>query len=281
MPSVIEDLSEILHSQWTSRGGLTLTRGFHIKDLAGGSGADLFMQAWNLLGTTLQGEGGPVTLPRPSEGMIIGGREVFANDINIDPWPPADATLTVTYNEDNTELSGFDNVEVETGTTYETDETDFAASEWGKPFNERKTMYLLYDPDRDGPPSDLTKYRHDIRAPILVGKSFRRMTKTLGEDPAPLGERFCSPPKTNKTTWKGYPPETILCLSIVGRNAGRGWRTTFDFAVDKVGKFRHVARVTDKETGLPIPLRPIDVANRNGIDEFVVQPQDNFNALPL
>ena len=280
MPTVIEDLSEGLRSRVADEAGNTLTRVFQFKDLTG-NGIDRFLSAWNLLGTTMTGDSGIVTIPRANEGIIFAGRTVFAKEFDLEPWPPSDAVLTVGYREDNTDLSGIDGVEIETGTTYEQDETDFDAENIVKPFSSRVPMYLLYNPDIQGATVDSAEFRKAVRLPMLTGKSFKRFTKTLGEDPSALSERFCSPPKTNRTLWKNYPPETALCLSIVGRNAGQGWRTTFDFAIDRIGKFRQIGRVRDETTGQLIPLSQQNVAGRNGIDEFIVQPQDNFSALPI
>jgi hypothetical protein len=278
MPSVIEELTEVLHSGVSEEGGAFLRRGFHIKDL-GGTGLNRFLSVWNLLGTTLQGDGGLVTLPRDNERVIIGGREVWAKVFDVKPWGDADAILTVDYREDNTELSGFDGVEMEVGTTVEQDETDFTGEQADKPFHQRTPMYILYDPTATGRPQDTEANRKAVRLPKWVGKSFRRYTKTVGEDPGPMSEFYAS--RTNSTTWKGYPPETVLCMSIVARNAGRGWRATGDFAIDRTGRFRQIGRAKDETTGEPIPLTQQQVANANGIDEFRVQGSANFNALPF
>jgi hypothetical protein len=282
MPTAVE-ISESLRAHIGDDGANTLTRRFFIADLVSGSGVNRFLSAWNYLGMTLPPveAGGPtVTLPRANDRIIFAKREVFAKDMDLEPWADSDAILTVNYREDNTDLGGFDGVELESGTTYEQDITDFTGDERDKPFNQRKPMYFLHDPTRtNGRPSDLPEYRKMVRAPVLVGKSFRRFTKTLGSDPAPLGETYAC--MTNSTTWKGYPPETALVLSIVGRNAGRVWRTTMDVAIDKIGKFRYTARVTDPQTGEPAPLTPEMIANANGIDEFIVQGRRNLNPLPF
>lgn len=279
MPTAVE-ISESLRSRIADNGGNTLNRRFFIADLTG-NGLDRFLSAWNLLGKSVPGHaGGPtVSLPRANHRIIFAARAVLAKEFDLEPWGDADAILSVAYREDPTDLSGIPGVELESGTTLELDETMFTGDEREKPFNQRSTMYLLYEAGKNGRPADTTANRVPVRLPVWVGKSFRRFTKTLGEDPAPLGETFAS--MTNSVTWKGYPPETVLCLSIVGRNAGQGWRTTGDFAIDKIGKFRQVGHAKDDKTGEPVVLTPQMIASANGIDEFRVQGRRNFNVLPF
>jgi hypothetical protein len=279
--TVMEDLREGLQMQMAESAGIvnrTLTRAFLFKDLPG-LGIAKFLSVWNYLGVTLQGDGGPVTIPRSNERLIMASQVVYAKSFEVVASADADAELRVGYV--NTPLSGFDNVVMETGTTYEQDETDWDAENVVKPFNQRTPMYFLYDPQRQGTPNDTPDTRHAVRLPVLTGKSFVRYTKTISKDPRIYSERFCSPPKTNNRPWKGYATETVLALQIVGRNAGQGWSTMFDFAVDKIGHFRQVGRVRDPQTGEPIPLTQQQVSQNNGIKEFTVQPKENFSLLPI
>jgi hypothetical protein len=140
-----------------------------------------------------------VTIPRSNERIIMASQAIYAKRFEVLPYAEADAELRVGYV--NTPLSGFDNVILESGTTYEQDETPFDGEERDKPFLQRKQMYLLYDPGRNARPTDTEQYRKPIRRPVLVGKSFRRFTKTISKDPAPLGERFAC--RTNNKGMEG------------------------------------------------------------------------------
>lgn len=276
--TVEEDLAEGLRSQKTEAGGLTFARTFHFRDLEG-SGYLRFLSAWGYVGTSVaKFGGGTIAIPAEGHKEVVAGLELFARDFNLDPWGDADAFLNVAYREDETALGG-SGVEIETGTIVELGETDFDATNQLLPWAERTPMYIVWNPAVDGASVDSKEFRVGARLPCFIGKPFRRYTKTLSSDPGILSETYTA--HVNRTAWKGYPPESVLCMGIVGRNSGEGFRTTFDFAIDRITLWRQIFRATNKRTGLPEPLTPAQVAGYNGIKDFLTQKTIDFNALPI
>lgn len=284
MPTVTEDLRDGMRSGVSEDGGATITRVFYFKDLVG-SGVYRLLSAWDFVGTTMTGDGGGlVAIPGDNDRIIFRGKETFAKEFDLQPEGDADAVLTVNYRENDPNVfDGNGGVVIEAGTTYETDLTDFDGANMDKPLSQRKPMYVVYEAGSRGRPRDAIENEYPVRLPKLVSKAYRRYTKRINVDPGPLGEAYST--RTNKTTWKGYPPESVLCLSINGSNEGQGWKATADFAIDRVTFHRQVGRAvgraSDPNPGEPIALTAEDLANFNGIDEFRVQGQADFNLLPF
>ena len=271
MPSVEPYLSSGMRIRYDSD-RMTVTVPYHVKDIEDPGENNPVLRLAAAVNVT--------GVPPPGDRLLVQGREVFARGYDIASWSNADAELVVTYSENEGTFDG-DGIEIEVGTVAELGETDFDAANQIVPWAERVPMYVLYEPGKQGAPveggSGVEKI--GVRLPTFVGKPYRRYTKTLGEDPGLLSEQFTR--FVTKTTWKGYPPETVLCMSIVGRNAGQGFRTTFDFAIDRETKWRQVFRVTDQDTGEYVNLTKEQVAGLNGIKNFLTQPTKEFSQLPI
>lgn len=244
---------------------------YFLEDLetdAGGDAMDLLAEAFDVPG-----------FPQYDDSKVIRGRTIYARQFSVRAWADNDAEVLVTWVEDDTAIGGI-GTEIEVGTSYEMAETDFDAANRELPWAERTPMYVLWNPAVDGATVDSEEFRQAVRLPYFAGKPFRRYTKTISEDPGELSEQYAT--FTNSSPWKGYPEETVLCLSIVGRNAGNGgFRTTFEFAIDRVTKWRAVGRARDKATGDFVALTNAQVAGYNGISDFVVQGSKDFNDLPI
>ena len=249
---------------------LSATVPYHVKDLetpVGGTALDRLAEAMSVAG-----------VPAPGDDIDLLGRTLYANRYRIGAWSDADAELLVTWVEDEGAAAGL-GTEIEVGTTAEIGETDFDATERAKAWANRTPMYVQWDPSSAGAPGGSSP-KYGMRLPYFAGKPFRRYTKTLGYDPGALSEDYAT--YTNVSTWKGYPPETVLCMSIVGRNAGNGgFRTTFDFAIDRLTLWRGVGRVRDIVTGEFVAVTNAQLAAYNGAKDFQVQGQAEFNNLPI
>ena len=253
---------------------MSVTVPYHVKDLEELSGGtnDPVMR----LAAALRAPDVPI----PGTKITIEGRELFSRKYRLGAWSVADAEVIVTYVENITSFGG-STTEIEVGTTTELGESDFDAANQIKPFIEREAMFVLWEKGRQGAPVDGGSgvQKVGVRLPTYIGKPFRRYTKVLSDDPGPMSEIYVS--RVNNATWKGYPAETVLCLSIIGSNTGSGWRTSFDFAIDREAKWRQVFRVTDTETGEFVPVTVAQAAAGNGIKDFLMQPTQDFSALPI
>lgn len=268
MPTLIPDLTDGLRIEFDGT-RLSATVPYHVADL------DITTDKVQMLAQAMSVAG----VPAPGTSMELEGRTLYAMRYSVGAWSDADAELIVTWVEDEAAMGGV-GTEVEVGSTLEQGETDFTAEERAKPFLERSPMYVLWNPAVDGATVDSSEFRQHVRLPYFAGKPFRRYTKTLSEDPGALAEEFVG--ATNSTAWKGYEPEQVLCMGIVGRNAGNGgFRTTFDFAIDKELLWHQIGRARDRATGEFVAVTNAQLAGGNGIDEFVVQKQADFNDLPI
>lgn len=249
---------------------LSATVPYHVTDLttpAGGDPLDRLAEAMSVAG-----------VPAPGDHRELLGRDIYALRYRIAAWSDADAELHVTFAEDEAVLGGT-GIETEVGSTLELGETDFEASERIKAWNLRTPMYVLWDPGAAGAAVDAVANRQAARLPYFAGKPFRRYTKTISEDPGEMAETFVG--RVNESAWKGYPIHSVMCVAIVGRNAGEGFRTTFDFAIDRITLHRQVARARDKTTGDFVAVTNAQAAAYNGIKDFQVQLEADFNALPV
>jgi hypothetical protein len=251
---------------------MSATVPYFIKDLetpAGGDPLDLLAEALEVTG-----------VPAYGDSKVIKGRTVYAYRFRVTAWADSDAELQVTFVEDNAGGPSGINSEIEVGSTIEIAESDFEGSERVKPWNERSPLWVGYNPEVDvGEAAFASDQRQYVRLPYFAGKPFRRYTMTLGEDPGPLAENFVG--ATNSVPWNGYDVNEVLCMGIVGRNAGQGFRTTFDFGIDRVTKWMQVARYKDPATGDPVKVTNNQVAARNGIKDFVMQVPRDFHTLPI
>lgn len=248
---------------------MSVTVPIHVKDLdtpAGGSPVDLLAEALTVAG-----------MPEPGDGLLISGRNVYARRYRIGAWANADAEVIVTYVEDDSAIGGTGAI-IEGGSTLEQSETDFESAERRKPWAERTPMSVLWDPSSDGAPTAAAE-EQAVRLPYFAGKPYRRYIKTLSEDPSALAEQFVG--AVNNAVWKGYPVESVLCMSITFQNAGEGFRTTFDFAIDRDTRWRQIGRARDRTTGEFVTITNVQLANYNGAKDFVVQLVENFDNLPV
>lgn len=276
MPTVESPLNDRLSAGYDN-GKLVLTVPFFVKDLdppASGNPLD----EWQRFVSAFSAPG----IPREGTRIVAQGRKLYSRGYEVDPFPPTDATVYVTFREEP-EISAIPGVVVESGSTYEQGETDFEASEMAKPFARRKPIVVTYESKWAVGP----QFRpQSARVPVLVGKTFRRYTiPFLGFDPGELSEEFV--PCTNARPWrpkgadKPYKQDEAMCISIVGRNAGTGWEGVFDFAIDRRTRFHQVARWVNPENGQYPELKPEDLAKNNGIRDCIVQFRADFNRLPI
>jgi hypothetical protein len=274
MPTVEVDQEEGLRAS-VNNGKLTVSIGLFIKDLDNpfpGAGEHFrLLSAYALSG-----------VPKPEDQIVVYGRRLYARGFELDPWPPADASLKVTYVED-TPTGSTAPVVIESGSTFEQTETHFLAQEMLKPYAQRKPIVVKYEAKWAVGPQFKPQ---SIPLPCFKGKPFRRYTiPYLGFDPGELAEKYVS--RTNLRPWKPkgaktpYLPEEALCASIIGRESGQGWEGVFDFIIDRETRFHQIGRWTDPQTGERPELTPKDLATNNGILDGVVQLQADFNVLPI
>jgi hypothetical protein len=247
---------------------MTATVPYHITDLVtppGGDPLDQLAEAMEVAG-----------VPEYETSRNLLGRTIYARRYRIGAWGDTDAELFVTWVEDETALGGTGTV-VEVGSTVEVSESDFDAIERDKDWDDRTPMVVTWDPASTGAPSAGTD--QPVRLPYFAGKPFRRYTKTISEDPGGMAEDFVG--AVNLSPWKGYPAYSVLCMAIIGRNAGEGFSTNFDFAIDKKNLWAGVGRFVDPTTGRVVQVTNAQVAGRNGIKDFQMQVAREFNALPI
>ena len=131
-----------------------------------------------------------------------------------------------------------------------------------------------------GAVSALFPYKANARVPILIGMkqvSFRRETTN---DPEDYAEDYIA--RTNSVTWRGYPVGTACCVSLTGESTGRGtYIEASSFAIDRINKFKQVARFRDPQTGEYPALTAAQLVGENGIKIVTVQGTANFNTLAL
>lgn len=278
--SLEEDLRENLKLGYVN-GKLAVTKKYFAKDLTAVGAIPRLAQALDLTATGTAHTG--ANLPKKGDSITVtlpnGVHTLYANGFEAKPWADADAEVDVTFDTTPPTDLGLSPVfSKETGATFEQAETDFDATNLALPFASRTPLTVSYTDTATTP--DTIYADRPARVPILVGKEVLNWTRAESTDPAAFADLYVC--KTNSVTWKGYPPETALCLSILGRNPGTNqWSTCYQFAIDKEGKFRQVARYFFADTGLPPKLTAADVAASNGIKEVVVQGQVNFNLLNL
>jgi hypothetical protein len=266
-PSLEEDLVDGFSITRDADGVYTLVRTFFARDLTGATPVDRFASALSLSG-----------LPARGDTIVIDGTTVYAGPANLTPWPPADAMIKITYTERQTglDIAGFGPIERESGTTLEQGETEFDADNLALPYANRTPISVEYDPTSSGAVGSGALPPQGGRVPILVPKSTRVFTREQTVDPADYAEDYVG--RTNSNVWKGYQPETVLCLQIVGRNRGDGrWKVTHVFAIDKETKFRQFARYVLPDTGKPPKLSNGQLAAQNGIKEVIVQGSVAFS----
>jgi hypothetical protein len=269
MPSVEEDLVDGMKSRINADGLIELTRVFFAYNLEnpGGPEVNRFLSAYGL-----------AQIPKYEDELLFMDRTLVVAGIELEPWPPADAIVTVDYLEDDSGPSGIGAVEKEAGSTLEFGETDFDAENLLLPYAERTPIEVEYDFAAAGAPGPLAS-RANVRVPIYLPRASRTYTRQESTDPGLIAEFYVG--RTNRTEWHGYPPETVLCLAIVGRNFGQGWRTTYEFAIDRIEKFRQYARFRDPTTADYPALTTAQLAANNGIKEVIVQDTAEFNDLDI
>jgi hypothetical protein len=276
VPDVEEDLSDGLKLSLRGGSGLAVTRIFHCKELQGSTPIETFASALKLTAAGLAHTGGNV--PAFDDILIVNGVELHAREFDLDPFPPVDATVTVNYLQVDPIVAGFGPTQLEVGSSVEQGETEFNYIERAKPYTLRTPITITWDKQNDTPGANAKK--QTPRVPVFYGKGVRRFIREQGTNPESIAELYVG--RTNSTSWRGLGAEQAMCIDIHGRNSGNGiWVTNYDFAIDREGKFRQVARATDPETGEPVWVNAARIASKNGIDEIIVQFQADFNGLGL
>jgi hypothetical protein len=275
MPTVVEDLSDGL--KLTLRdGGYVLTRVFHCEDLIGANPIEIFASALKMTA------GGPAhfggNVPDYDDLQIVNGVELYAREFDVEPFSAADATVTVNYLQVVQTTAGFGPTQLEVGSTVEQGETEFNYIERAKPFAARTPITITWDKANDTPGANAKKQTPKV--PFFFGKGVRRFVREQSTNPESQAELYVG--RTNSNSWRGLGTDMAMCVDIHGRNSGNGiWVTNYDFAIDREGLFRQVARAVDPETGEPVWINAARIATRNGIDEIITQFRADFNALGL
>jgi hypothetical protein len=279
-PNVDEDLSEGLKLKEDENGRYSLTRVFHCSNLVGASPVEIFAQALTLTSAA----GAPAhtggNIPAAGEVLTVNGHKLYVRNRDLDPFPPNSAGVEVGYTEANLSIAGYGPTIIEVGSTVEQGETEFDYLNLAKPFAQRTPIEVLWDKANDTPGAGAKK--QTPRVPIFTGKAVRRYRRQQSVNPESLADAYVG--RTNSAGWKGLAADQALCVGISGVNTNSGaglWDCSFEFAVDKIGLFRQIARAVDPDTGLPVWLNAARVAAGNGLKEIIVQGRVDFNALAL
>jgi len=280
-PHLDEDLADGF-SISRKNGRLVMTRTFFAINLTGATPPERLAQALLLHAGTGAAEHTGANLPDDGDEVEINDKTLSANDFAVSPWGAADAEIRVTYTEDlrDQDFAGYGPTIKEVGATVEEEETDFDYANLQLPLDQRTRIKVRYDPDASPPSGSSTeKKAQDARVRRWRGRPVIIFTREQSHDPEDLAADYVS--MINSAVWRGYAAGTVLCISILGRNAGDGkWVTTYQFAVDKHG-FKQYARWIDPETGLPPSLLTFMIGHQNGITEVTVQGEANFAGLNL
>jgi hypothetical protein len=257
-----------------------MSQRYEATGLTGANVKEMLAQALDLTATGTAHTGD--NLPVDGEEDTFGTKKVYANHFDVEPWGVNDAYVTVTWTDKkrgNFDVVGFGPVVKEVGATVEEIQTDFDYANLLLPLAQRQRIQVSYDELVEGPPTGTAKVIDATGVRRFHGRAVLNFTREQTVDPetmAPLYVAF-----TNLNTWRGYPRGTVLCLSIIGRNAGDGiWSTSYSFAVDRLG-FKQYARYTVPETGHAPRLSVAQIAGQNGITEVVVQGEVDFSGMQL
>lgn len=285
MPTVEEDLAEGL-SITKDSGKVICKRTFLTKDLLlpTGQTQEVFRFA---TATSLVG------IPADGSQIVINGHLLTARKFDLEPLPPTDAIVRVTYIDDPltiyvpgwptgpTSISG--------GTFAVQDQTAFDRANLDKPWDQRKPIFVGYDPGTADAPYE-GRTREGLKnpdqggtVPFFKNNSEINYERFERDEPSAKSRQFSS--MVNATTWKGVPAGVALCLRITFDNSGIAdlpWRVSYSFAFDFDDKWKKWMQYIDPPTGRAPAITALMVKNQNGITgPIVVQGEENFNELDL
>lgn len=253
-------------------GKWTLNRSFFCTDLPGSTPLDMFSAPYAMTTTGGVTHGGG-NIPDRWELLTVRGIDLWCKSRDVEPWPPSDAVVLATYDSDSPPIAGFGPPTIEVGSTLEQSTTVFDAANLALAWASRAIIKV------DPPTANAGEDPQYPEVPILVPKPSIVITRETSTSPEADADRFVG--RRNSVIWRTYPIGTVLCYSIVGRNAGDGiWQSTYQFARDPSGKFLQVIRWKDSQGRFPA-LTITDVSTRKGIKDVNVQGEDDFNAMGI
>lgn len=271
MPAtLVDDQANGLSVSRDEVGAYTVTLSLHAKDLTGATILDKLAAAEGLLGTDY-------------DYVTYRGQVLPRQKLSLDPWPPADTGITLTFAKTKAQGGGnptggdFGKALLSGGTNTELTETDFDWDNLQLDYADRKTITVGYNKNSDLAPSTDALYQ-DARVPRYAARSTFTFSRVEMSDPSGRSREFGS--KTNSTAFLGMEAETVLCASYLFEQQLDGsFRASITFAWDPAG-WEQFARFVLDDGKFPA-LRPSQVAAQNGITEVVVQGEANFNDLAI
>lgn len=259
-----------------TRDGYQLTTVYDCQDLIGANPIEIFASALKLTAGGNAHTGDDV--PTYGQLVVVNGSSMYARQFDVEPFPPADAKVVVTWTMlEPAPPLGYSPTVVEVGTSIEQVETSFDGPNLLLPYASRDTIKVSWDKGSSGAPG-ANAIKQTAVVPLYAGKAFRRYSRETSTNPETLADQFVA--KVNSTAWKGLPAGTAMIASWTGLNIGDGkWKEVIDVVRDPTGKFKQVAIFIDPLTGQRVPATVAQLAANNGCVEVTVQGIADFNEI--
>lgn len=283
MPTLVEDLSEGLKLNFKDGERIELSRAWDAQDLTGLTPTATFASALTLPGLPKPDQPIQITDPR---GKV---RTLWPANYSLDPFPPADARVTIGYSERDLSIQGsdeFGKCTISGGTSVRQIDTEFDADNLAKPFLQRVPIFVAYDPTQGalagggGGAIATTTQRQGGSVPAFLPES--SITFTRFERSSPDGRSRDFGGKRNASLYRGCAAGTLLMWSVTfDQIATDLFNASYTMVYDPYMLWNQILRFVDPLTGQPPRLTQTQLAGQNGIKEVQTQQDVAFQSLQL
>lgn len=283
MPTLVEDLADGLKLTFTDGEKIQLSRAWDAQDLTGLTPTATFASALTLPG-----------LPKPTDPIQITDprgkvRTLWPANYSLDPFPPADARVTIGYSERDLSIAGsdeFGKCTISGGTSVRQIDTEFDAENLAKPFLQRTPIFVAYDPTQGALAGGgsgaiaTTTVRQGGSVSAFIPES--SITFTRFERSAPDGRSREYGGKRNAAPYRGCAANTLLIWSVTfDQIANDLFTASYTMVYDPYMFWNQILRYIDPLTGQPPRLTQTQLAGQNGIKEVETQQSVAFQPLQL
>lgn len=227
---------------------------------------------------------------RGSSGLLTGLPSTYGagstvlRSRNITAFPPYDANFTLNYGPP---IAGtlLGPVKLDIGTSLQQGETSFDAANLALPWTMRTCIQVTYDQNSMTAPMTVTETNtQGGSVPFYFQQPTATFTVTLplsDYNVGALSTQYTG--TTNSETWKGEDPNTLLMMQIFGSSDDGEITDVVKFTVNRdiYDFWMPFLRYIDPISGKPPKLSATQLQNMNGINQIMVQGQQDFNDLPI
>jgi hypothetical protein len=258
----------------------------HVYDLEEGSDQQLIAQAMGIVPPLYTDGSLYGIIPTYGAGSTVLLKRTFR------PFAPVDCFVSMYF---GSPISGtlLGPVKLDISVSLTQAETQFDAANQALPWNMRTAISVQYDASSPGAPGSpiFNPPLIQVWPPIAGGTvpyyaqyptaTFTTTLPLADFNVGALGTQYAG--TTNSSTYMGEPPNSLLCMGINGSSDDGMITDVTQFHVqrDIYDLWTPVLRYIDPVSGLPPKLTQTQIAAYNGVNQIVVQGQEDFNSLPF